>query len=45
MHEFRGVQRPWSCHWSDEIQKKGRFFFSENRDPGILGPVAAMQAL
>ena len=27
MHDFRGIQNPWRCHWSDEIQKKGRFFF------------------
>ena len=44
MHDFRGVQKPWRCHWSDEIQKKD-VFFSENRAPGILGPLAAMQAL
>ena len=25
--------------------KKKTFFFSENRDPGILGPLAAIQAL
>ena len=26
MHDFRGVQKPWRCHWSDEIQKKDVFF-------------------
>ena len=26
MHDFRGIQNPWSCHWSDEIQKKDVFF-------------------
>ena len=26
MHVFRGIQNPWRCHWSDEVQKKGRFF-------------------
>ena len=29
MHDFRGIQNPWRCHWSDEIQKKGRFFFGK----------------
>ena len=105
MLDFEGLQNPWRCHWSDEFQKKGRFFFgkscsrdfgatachpstlidfintaiaeissveplcmisegyrthggvtgpmkfkkkaffSENRAPGLLGPLAAMQAL
>ena len=106
MHDFRGRQNPYCCHWSDDFQKirtffsgkscsrgfgapgchpgalidfvnaalaskisvepkcmiaegyrthggvtgpiifKSRtFFFSENRAPGILGPLAAMQAL
>ena len=44
MHDFRGIQNPWRCHWSDEFHKKGRFF-SESRAPGLLGPLAAMQAL
>ena len=26
MHDFRGIQNPWRCHWSDEIQKKDVFF-------------------
>ena len=26
MHDFRGVQKQWRCHWSDEIQKKDVFF-------------------
>ena len=43
MHDFRGVQKPWMCHWSDEIQKKD-VFFSEKRAPGILGPLAAIRA-
>ena len=21
MHDFRGIQNPWRCHWSDEFQK------------------------
>ena len=39
MHDFRGVQRPWSCHWSDEIKKKGRSFFGKScsRDFGAPG--------
>ena len=44
MHNFRGIHNPWRCHWSDEIKKK-QDFFSENRAPGILGPLAAIQAL
>ena len=27
MHNFRGIQNPWRCHWSDEIQKKKTGFF------------------
>ena len=46
MHDFWGIQNPWRCHWSDEIKKKKTgFFFPENRAPGILGPLAAIQAL
>ena len=37
MHDFRGIQNPWRCHWSDEIQKKGRFF-SENCAPDLWVP-------
>ena len=37
MHDFRGIQNPWRCHWSDEIQKKGRFF-SENCAPDFWVP-------
>ena len=39
MHDFRGIQNPWRCHWSDEIQKKGRFFFGKScsRDFGAPG--------
>ena len=44
MHDLGGLQNPQSCHWSDEIQKR-TFFFSENRAPGILGPLAASEAL
>ena len=29
MHNFRGLKNPWMCHWSDEIQKKVRFFFEK----------------
>ena len=35
MHDFRGIQNPQSCHWSDEFQKF-RIFFSENRAPGFF---------
>ena len=39
MHDFRGIQNPWSCHWSDEIQKKDVFFFGKSccRDFGAPG--------
>ena len=39
MHDFRGIQNPWRCHWSDEIQNKGRFFFGKScsRDFGTTG--------
>ena len=30
MHNFRGIQNPWRCHWSDEIQKKTGFFFGKS---------------
>ena len=30
MHDFRGLQNPYCCHWSDEFQKKGRFFFGKS---------------
>ena len=43
MHDLGGLQNAKSCHWSDEFQK--RTFFSENRAPRILGPLAAIQAL
>ena len=38
MHNFRGVQKPWRCHRSDEIQKKDVFFFGKScsRDFGAL---------
>ena len=39
MHDFRGIQNPWRCHlWSDEIQKKGRFFFRKIVLPGFWDP-------
>ena len=44
MHEFRGIQNPSSCHWSDEFQKN-HDVLSENRAPGFLGLLAAIQAL
>ena len=44
MHDLGGPQNPYSCHWSDEVQKISSFF-SESRVPGILGPLAAIQAL
>ena len=39
MHDSRGIQNPWRCLWSDEIQKKGRFFFGKScsRDSGTPG--------
>ena len=44
MHDLWGLQNPSSCHWSDEFQKT-RKFFSEFRAPGVLEPLAAIQAL
>ena len=46
MHDLRGLQNPQS--WSDvtgpmNFKKSG--FFSENRAPGFLGHLAAIQAL
>ena len=43
MHDLGGLQNPQSCHWSDENKKTG--FFLENRAPGILGLMAAIEAL
>ena len=38
MHDFRGIQNPWSCHGSDEIQKKDVFFGNScSRDFGGPG--------
>ena len=37
MHDFRGIQNPWRCHWSDEIQKKD-VFFREIVLPGFWEP-------
>ena len=38
MHDFRGIQNTWRCHWSDESQKKDVFFrkcvFPVFWDPG-----------
>ena len=44
MHDLGGLQNPESCHWSDDFQKN-QHFFSESRAPGILGPLAVIQAL
>ena len=45
MHDLGGLQNPQSCHWSDEFQEVRTLFFPENHAPGILGHVAAIQAL
>ena len=39
MHDFRGIQNAWRCHWSDEIQKKDVFFLGKScsRDFGTPG--------
>ena len=37
MLDFRGLQNPSSCHWSDEIQKK-HDVLSEKRAPGFWAP-------
>ena len=44
MHEFRGLQNPSSCHWSDEFQKITTFC-RKTVVPGFLGLLAAIQAL
>ena len=44
MHDLGGLENPQSCHWSDENKKKNRIFL-ENRAPGILGLMAAIEAL
>ena len=39
-HDFRGLQNPWSFHWSDEFQKSQDIFFfgkSCSRDFGAPG--------
>ena len=30
MHDCRGIQNPWRCHWSDEFKKKQEFFFGKS---------------
>ena len=30
MHDFRVIQNPWRCHWSDEIKNKDVFFFGKS---------------
>ena len=37
-HNFRGLQNPWRCHWSDEILKKSGRFNRKNVLPGYWGP-------
>ena len=39
MHEFRGLQNPSSCHWSDEFQKNHDVFVGKScsRDFGAPG--------
>ena len=38
MHDCRGLQNPYWCHWSDEFQKKIRtFFFRKIILPGFWG--------
>ena len=38
MQDFRGIQNPWRCHWSDEIQKKRTLFFRKIVLPGFWDP-------
>ena len=42
---FQGATEPIACHWFDEFQKNQDIFFSEIRDPGILGPLTAILAV
>ena len=44
MHDFEGCRTHRGVNGSLNF-KKNRIFFSENRAPGILGPLAAIQAL
>ena len=44
MHDFRGIQNPGRCDWSDEIQKKDVFFFGKLCSRGF-GTLAAMHAM
>ena len=39
MHDFRGIQNRWRCHWSDEFQKRTFFFSGKtcSRDFGAPG--------
>ena len=44
MHDFQGCRTHRGVNGSLNFKKK-RDFFSENRAPGILVPLAAIQAL
>ena len=44
MHDFEGCRTHRGVNGSLNFKKNG-IFFSENRAPGILGPLAAIQAL
>ena len=44
MHDFRGKQNPYCCHWSDEMLKNQDVFLPENHAPVVLGHLAAIQA-
>ena len=43
MHDFEGCRTHRGVNGSLNFKKRG--FFSENRAPGILGPLAAILAL
>ena len=38
MHDFRGLQNPERCHWSEEFQKIRRFFFGKSCSRGFGAP-------
>ena len=38
MHDFRGLQNPYCCHWSDEFQKIRTFFSGKSCSRGFGAP-------
>ena len=38
MHDFRALQNPYCCHWSDEFQKTRTFFSGKSCSRGFVAP-------